>query len=1237
MWYNKTIMALWFLLALTLAGCGHNDDDPVDPPPTTGSATITPGEGGVVEGPDGVQLTVPAGTVEAPVTFRIASDSTGAPELLGLNAVSPIYAITPHGQLFDGSARVSIPLTAAQQLPTGATPLLLKSELGGKWRVLKNISIDPTKLAADIDGLSFYVLGSCTSTDNTWTIGALDCPGVDHQLKLALYDQNNVPVSSSDFENLVPWEVNETPQTLRFNAFWKRPNGTGRTDQLSVVGSPGGFNSTGFRSTWTNEVVNVDPSFGSYGKFFSVTIDPARVHGANLPNGALLRVKAYASYETTAFRAGVGNVPVSFIFEASFPIRVRYTSPLPVIAQQPANVGVAPGQPASFAVQASITPSATLSYQWSRRANPASAFAPIAGATASSYTLGAAQLSDDGAQFQVQVCSSTTSCITSNTATLTVVQNPLAPTFTLQPLHISVVAGQTASFSVTATGSPLPGIDWESAPGTDPTNFTRVGAARCGRTNPPASGTSTSSTCTVGPTTLSDHHRLYRAVATNAAAPAGVPSTPAALLVTAAPTAPLITAHPVAQKTIVNGAATFRIVADGTAPLSYKWQVNGTDLSGPGPFTTGACTGTATFSVNNVTLSNLSAGCNGATITVTVSNGLNPDATSNPATLTVTTPTLGLSLLAGALGGPGTIDGTRSDARVGFNPGSGIAVDANGTAYFTDPIANRVRKVTATGIVTTISGALRAPSGVVVDSAGNAYVAERGNNRILRFTPAGTQSVFLGRTPSEQMSLTQLPTYLAIDASDNIYFVHFNGVNQVLRRVTPSLAITDLYVFGSDEYIGAIAAAADGSAVYAAHGHAIVRIAGGVINVLAGSAIDEGNQDGAGNNARFKGISGIARAANGDLYVTDSNNQSVRRVTAAGEVTTVSGTPVYPANPVDGIGAAGRYGYPTAIGGAPNGDLLIGDGSTMRRLTPGFALTTFVGQHLVTGTADGSGNLARFSQNLSVALDDAGNAYVTDYGITNSGRIRKVTPAGDVTTLTSSPGRWYSFIARDSANGGFIVATANAVWRMTTSGTTTLLAGAPSLYDYVDAPVGADAHFGAIRGLAVDSAGNAYVAESVNQNATIRRITPAGEVSTWAGAKDALPEMLDGVGNAARFRSVGSLAFDASGNLIVADGGALRRITPQRNVTTWVTSGSSLGASHSLALEPSGSLLAVGDAVLQRISSAGVVITLLGEQGVRGVRLGPSPQLNLVGGMAVRPNGQIVLTSEAAVLELTLP
>ena len=106
------VKALAALVCSVLVACSQSDD-PEPPPPSEGSATLN-AAGGTVTGPDGVQLVVPADSLDSPVTLRVSRDATGAPALVGLNAVSPIYAVTPHGQAFGTGALFSIPMSAAQ-------------------------------------------------------------------------------------------------------------------------------------------------------------------------------------------------------------------------------------------------------------------------------------------------------------------------------------------------------------------------------------------------------------------------------------------------------------------------------------------------------------------------------------------------------------------------------------------------------------------------------------------------------------------------------------------------------------------------------------------------------------------------------------------------------------------------------------------------------------------------------------------------------------------------------------------------------------------------------------------------------------------------------------------------------------------------------------------------------------------------------------------------------------------
>jgi hypothetical protein len=1205
------------------------------PPPAEGSATIG-AAGGFVTGPDGVRLGIPPAALESDITFRIARDSSGAPPLPGgIDLASAVYAITPHGQPFAVSASVELPVSAA--LAAGRQTFLMKAEPGGRWSVIGSSSGTAVTLRSGIDSLSYLAVGVCQDNLPAGSQFAQACPSSNQLgLELLLNGTTPVPISQdTTYGAPIPVVLVTTPETLTFRMTWTRPAGTNRVDTLDTgTGLSGStvVRHAGFTfATAAPRFLQVNEN--SFSRTFTVDVDPTRVSGATGPNGVVRRIWAQAAFAVI----GPGNVgSANWEFNAWVPIQVRSLEPLPVIDGQPANVGVTEGQPASFSVAASIAPAATLNYQWARRTG--ATFTPIPGATTPSYTIPAAQLADNGAQFQVELCA--TRCVTSNVATLTVTQAPVAPSFIVQPSDIGVAAGQTASFTTTATGNPLPRIDWQSAPASDPNNFTAVaGVPACMRTDPPSSGTSTAATCTVGPLVLGDSGRRYRAVATNSATT--VNGNPVTVTVNPVPVAPSITQQPQPQTTTVGGNATFTVTATGTATLGYIWKLNGTALPSvsAGFASTNTCRGDVTYSNGNatITLSNVTAGCNGLLVTVEVDNTILPKALSNGATLTVNAVTQTLSLLAGAIGGSGSVDGAGDLARVGLNPENGLAVDGAGNAYFSEAISGRVRKVTPAGVVTTIAGAstaLRGPAGVAVDSAGNVFVAERNAGRILRISPAGDLVVWA--------QFLSVPTHLAIDAANNLYVTSETGSRDgLISKVSPNQSISTFHLLGSGEYMGAIAVASNGSVVYGVGGGTldgtVVSItSGGTLNILAGSAGEVGNVDGPAAAARFGGINGLAIGTAGALFATDGNNQSIRRIEpGTGAVVTVSGAWSFPVVPRDGEGTAvGRYEFPGGIGAGPGGDLLVGDVATLRKLqtTPTYVVSTLAGKWLQTG---GNGSIG-FA--LDVALDGNGNAYVAGLD-----RIYKVTPAGAVTTHATIPARYLAF---DRTNNVLVAASTSRIWRVTTAVTPVIADLAGMNPGYVDA-TGANASFVQIGGLAADAAGNVFVAERLSH--TIRRVTPQGVVITYAGAQDQAG-VSDGAATAARFNSPSGLAVDGSGNLLVADSGSLtiRRITIAGFVSTLAggtapgsVDGTGLAARFRslgrLALDGNGNLLIGDGSTLRRMNAANVVTTVMGVDAENSVRLGASPRLNAINGLAVRPDGKLVLTSEAAVLEATIP
>lgn len=280
-----------------------------------------------------------------------------------------------------------------------------------------------------------------------------------------------------------------------------------------------------------------------------------------------------------------------------------------------------------------------------------------------------------------------------------------------------------------------------------------------------------------------------------------------------------------------------------------------------------------------------------------------------------------------------------------------------------------------------------------------------------------------------------------------------------------------------------------------------------VLALFVGDMRNAGAIDGMGTAARFTRPFGIASDTAGNVYVSEPDNNTIRKITPAGVVTTLAGT-AGARGSTDGTGAAARFDYPLGIATDRAGNVYVADygNYTIRKITAAGVVTTHAGTAGARGSSDGTGAAARFEGPLSIATDRAGNLHVGD----QRGTIRKITSAGVVTTLA---GKAFA----EGSNDG----------------------------------TGAAARFSFLRGIATDGAGNVYVADHDNQ--TIRKITPAGVVSTFAGAAG-VEGNTDGAGTAARFTFPLGVAVDSADNVYVADhfGHTIRRITPAGIVSTVV-------------------------------------------------------------------------------------
>jgi hypothetical protein len=308
-----------------------------------------------------------------------------------------------------------------------------------------------------------------------------------------------------------------------------------------------------------------------------------------------------------------------------------------------------------------------------------------------------------------------------------------------------------------------------------------------------------------------------------------------------------------------------------------------------------------------------------------------------------------------------------------------------------------------------------------------------------------------------------------------------------------------------------------------------------VVSTLAGAAGQFGTTDGTGNAARFNFPVGVAVDSAGNVYVTDAKNFTIRKITAVGVVTTFAGSP-FQIGTTDGAGSAARFFLPYGIVTDGSGNVYVAEGGNhlIRKISPDGVVSTLAGGAQQSGFVNGTGSGARFNTPWGLAIDGAGNLYVADSG---NNAIRRVTPSGVVTTVAGLGG-----------------------------------AGAAQ-----DGPI-AVARFNQPRGVAIDGSGNVYVADY--GNALLRHISAGGVVSTLAGSAGIVGST-DSVGASARFYDLTDVVVDGT-TVFVADtsNNAIRRGTP-----------ASAAGLPAISVQPLDQVVSVGQAVSFRVVAAGSGLT----------------------------------------------
>lgn len=335
-----------------------------------------------------------------------------------------------------------------------------------------------------------------------------------------------------------------------------------------------------------------------------------------------------------------------------------------------------------------------------------------------------------------------------------------------------------------------------------------------------------------------------------------------------------------------------------------------------------------------------------ASQTLTIGN----DTALATASISFTVPYV-VSTLAGN-GTNASVDGIGTSASL--SKPVGVAIDPFGNFYVCETVGRRIRKITASGVVTTfagngVSGATDAvgtsasfttPLGIVSDSSGNLYVVDPGNNRVRKITSSASVTTIAGNDGTlfadgvGTSATFRYPYGVACDSAGNLFIG--DSANHRIRKITP----------------------------------------GGVVSTIAGNG-NAGAADGVGTAATFNSPDGVALDAAGNLYVAEYTGQRIRKITSAGVVSTVAGNGN--SGTADGLGTSATFYHPNGIAADAFGNLYVADcdNHRIRKISPAGVVTTLAGNG-TAGFLDGTSTQAKLFYPCYVTVDPMGRLFIAD-------------------------------------------------------------------------------------------------------------------------------------------------------------------------------------------------------------------------------------------------------------------
>lgn len=489
-------------------------------------------------------------------------------------------------------------------------------------------------------------------------------------------------------------------------------------------------------------------------------------------------------------------------------------------------------------------------------------------------------------------------------------------------------------------------------------------------------------------------------------------------------------------------------------------------------------------------------------------------------------------------GGPAT--------RAAVNQPTGVAVDGSGNLYIADSFNDVVREVSA-GVITTVVGTgmkgyagdggpanaanLYDPTSLALDSSGNLYISDKANS-VIRKVSGGNISTVAGNATSGYAgdgglaTSAQLngPNGLAVDSNGNIYIA--DEGNSRIRKVASSGTISTV--------------AGDGLYGFAGDGGSAT---GASLNLPAGVAID----------------------SSGNLYVADTINNRIRVVSSGGSIATIAGNGVFNFSGDEGLATAAQLYQPSGVRLDLSGNILISDtGNNRVRKVTSETIATIAGNGAPGYSGDGGPAIkAQVNQPRGIAVDASGRILIADSG---NHVIRAISPSGTITTFAGNGSQGYSgdggaatkaelrfpgAVSVDTKGNVYIADTGNhCVRRVSAKGVISTIAGTGVAGYSGDSQPAIAATLDRPTGVAVDGFGNIYIADSVNVR--IRSINEKGMISTVAGdGSVALP----GNGVPALNSSLSGaqdVAVDGAGNLFIAGVAGVEMVAPNGTLTTLV-------------------------------------------------------------------------------------